>query len=124
MNELLTHEEAYWQQRAKNFWLKDGDTNSKFFHAAASSRKKMNHISGLKAEDGTMVTGHEEMCSLLENYFNRVFLESGSGPVQNMEEEDTRINGRQNEMLVADLSFSEFTQAVKSMHPDKARGPD
>lgn len=27
-------------------------------------------------------------------------------------------------MLTMDLTFSEFTQAVKSMHPDKASGPD
>lgn len=27
-------------------------------------------------------------------------------------------------MLVADISFEEFTQAVRQMHPDKASGPD
>lgn len=52
LHDLLSHEEAYWQQRAKNFWLKEGDTNSKFFHAVASSRKKLNHISGLKERMG------------------------------------------------------------------------
>lgn len=44
LEEILSHEEAYWKQRAKSFWLKDGDTNSKYFHAAASSRKKLNYL--------------------------------------------------------------------------------
>lgn len=48
LEEILSHEEAYWKQRAKSFWLKDGDTNSKYFHAAASSRKKLNYLAGLK----------------------------------------------------------------------------
>ncbi|XP_074352252.1 uncharacterized protein LOC141691411 [Apium graveolens] len=41
LHELLTHEESYWRQRAKTFWLEDGDTNSRFFHATASFRKKI-----------------------------------------------------------------------------------
>lgn len=39
LDKLLEHEEAYWQQRAKRFWLTEGDTNSKYFHAVASKRK-------------------------------------------------------------------------------------
>lgn len=34
------------------------------------------------------------------------------------------ITSHQNDMLTAELTFSEFTQAVKSMHPDKGSGPD
>lgn len=35
-----------------------------------------------------------------------------------------RITCSQNASLTEELSFTEFTQAVKSMHPDKASGPD
>lgn len=52
LNELLYHEELYWKQRAKAHWLTEGDTNSKFFHAAASKRKKMNHIHHLINNEG------------------------------------------------------------------------
>ncbi|XP_074326831.1 uncharacterized protein LOC141664773 [Apium graveolens] len=30
LHELLLHEESYWKQRAKTFWLAEGDVNSKF----------------------------------------------------------------------------------------------
>lgn len=39
LNELIYQEEAYWKQRAKMFWLAEGDENTKFFHANASARK-------------------------------------------------------------------------------------
>lgn len=39
LEELLYHEEIYWKQRAKSFWLTERDTNSKYFHAQATTRK-------------------------------------------------------------------------------------
>lgn len=66
LNVLLLHEESYWKQRAKIFWLEDGDTNSKFFHAAASSKKKSNFISALKSEEGNLVSGHDELGNILK----------------------------------------------------------
>lgn len=35
LNELLMHEELYWKQRAKAFWLEEGDTNSKLFSCSS-----------------------------------------------------------------------------------------
>lgn len=40
LNSILDHQRCYWQQRVKQFWYKEGDTNSHFFHKAASVRKK------------------------------------------------------------------------------------
>jgi len=31
LSNLIAQEEAYWKQRAKTFWLKERDINSKFF---------------------------------------------------------------------------------------------
>jgi len=33
-------DDAYWRQRAKTFWYKDGDRNTKNFHASTTARKK------------------------------------------------------------------------------------
>lgn len=62
LNELLIHEELYWQQRAKAFWLEEGDPNSKFFYTYETKRKKMNRVSKLRNEEGELVENHEEMC--------------------------------------------------------------
>jgi len=44
MGRLLAQEEAFWKQRSKVYWLKDGDTNSRFFHAMASAKRRRNNI--------------------------------------------------------------------------------
>lgn len=41
LDNLLIHEELYWKQPVKAFWLEDGDSNSKLFHAYATTRKKV-----------------------------------------------------------------------------------
>lgn len=56
LGKLLHKEEIYWKQRAKQHWLKDGDRNTKFFHAMASSRRKTNFITKLQREDGSWTT--------------------------------------------------------------------
>ena len=40
MCKLLSQQEEYWKQRAKQFWMEAGDLNTTFFHRAASIRKK------------------------------------------------------------------------------------
>lgn len=49
---LLEKKEIFWRQRAKQFWLRDGDKNTRFFHRYASVRKAHNKIKRLKDENG------------------------------------------------------------------------
>ena len=42
---LLNQRETFWKQRAKQFWLVEGDSNTRFFHSMATVRRKKNHIS-------------------------------------------------------------------------------
>ncbi|XP_074371315.1 uncharacterized protein LOC141712322 [Apium graveolens] len=49
---LLERKEIYWRQRAKQFWLQEGDQNTRFFHRYASMRKNSNSFRRIKNENG------------------------------------------------------------------------
>lgn len=52
INDLLDSEEILWHQRSRVHWYKEGDRNTKFFHARASERRKKNSILGLWNSEG------------------------------------------------------------------------
>jgi len=73
MQRLLSQDDAYWRQRAKTHWYKDGDRNTKYFHASATARKKVNHILTLEDEVGNKVTSEQGLRDVAQNYFVNIF---------------------------------------------------
>ena len=41
-------EEMDWGQRSRQLWLKEGDTNTRFFHLVANGQRRMNQILRIK----------------------------------------------------------------------------
>uniref|UniRef100_A0A803QIZ5 DUF4283 domain-containing protein n=1 Tax=Cannabis sativa TaxID=3483 RepID=A0A803QIZ5_CANSA len=67
--EILAQKEVYWKQRSKQHWLNSGDTNSKYFHSIASSRKRNNQIRQLKDSDGYWQTWDSGLERVVADYF-------------------------------------------------------
>lgn len=51
---LLEKEDLRWKQRAKKHWLKNGDKNTKFFHACANQKRKKNIIKSVLDSHGRL----------------------------------------------------------------------
>ncbi|KAB1671561.1 hypothetical protein, partial [Gossypium barbadense] len=49
---LYAREESYWAQRSRSRWLREGDRNTRYFHAKATSRLKKNNIERIKDVEG------------------------------------------------------------------------
>ncbi|XP_074323028.1 uncharacterized protein LOC141659976 [Apium graveolens] len=124
LDDLLFHEEQYWRQRAKSFWLTEGDTNSKFFHSAATKRKKKNHINHLINEEGQQVTEKEGMNEMVVDYFRNVFACGNDVDEQELLNEGRVITDEHNIKLTADITIEELSEAIRQMHPDKSARPD
>ena len=70
---LLKHQKDYWKKRYTIRWTKFGDESTKFFHAAATERYRINTITSLETEDGRSVCDHSEKATLLlEEYKQRM----------------------------------------------------
>ncbi|XP_073152636.1 uncharacterized protein [Henckelia pumila] len=124
LTSLLVQQEIYWQQRAKNFWLRDGDSNTRFFHASASARRKANRIQRLKNDNGIWVEDVTEICSTVGRYFENLFSASRGNYDPVFSAIEPRITRDDNESLIRPFHIDEFKLAVSQMHPDKSPGPD
>lgn len=111
-------------ERAKDFWLTEGDPNNKFFHASASSRRKTNYIPFLESDSGVKVNDKDGICNMVKDYFSDIFRGDQQSSSTHFTEESMCMSDSHNQMLVAELSFVGFTNVVKQMHPDKASGPN
>lgn len=76
INDLLDDEEIYWGQRAKAHWLKEGDSNTKFFHAQASKRCKQNTIASICDEQGRWGDDKESIAQAAISYFESIYSSS------------------------------------------------
>jgi hypothetical protein len=70
---LLKSKDCLEYQKSKAKWLKEGDTNSKYFHACVKGRKRTNSIVALKKEGGWIENPKcikEEICSFFVKHFS------------------------------------------------------
>ena len=63
----------YWRQRAQTHWLKNGDRNTKFYHAFASERRRRNRIKKLVRDGGGTVEDEQGIHNLITNFYKDLF---------------------------------------------------
>ncbi|KAI0513662.1 hypothetical protein KFK09_009692 [Dendrobium nobile] len=68
-NCTLARLNTWWRQRAKAKWMKEGDSNSKFFLAFANGRRNNNHIKQLKNVKGELIEDPERIRSCFYDFF-------------------------------------------------------
>uniref|UniRef100_A0A803NGS4 RNase H type-1 domain-containing protein n=1 Tax=Cannabis sativa TaxID=3483 RepID=A0A803NGS4_CANSA len=78
LGEVYTQREVFWRQRSKQLWLREGDQNSKFFHAKATARKKNNSINSLLNNSGVWVDWEGGLSDVIVDYFSDIFTSTSS----------------------------------------------
>jgi hypothetical protein len=120
---LRTTKEAILSQRSRQTWLKDGDSNSRYFHACLNSRGKRNFISALKVEEEWLETPVTIRQAVVEYFKDKFSAEVWSRP---------RIDGValpslldcDNQNLTRPFGMMEIEKVVKECDGNKSPGPD
>ena len=125
INDHLDSEEIFWGQRAKAHWLREGDKNTKFFHAKASERRKQNTILGIWDKNGMWCEDQESIAKAAASYFEEIFSSSYPSQISTaIAPIPTMISPEMNEYLSRAFSGEEVAAALKQIHPSKSPGPD
>ncbi|RVW27828.1 Transposon TX1 uncharacterized 149 kDa protein [Vitis vinifera] len=116
-------EEISWRQKSRALWLKEGDSNTKFFHRMANARRRGNFISSLTVR-GVRLSKEEELREGIGSYFKSLFEEPR---VRRPDVESSlfkTLDALDNETLEGHFSEEEVYKAISELGGDKAPGPD
>ena len=61
------------RQRSRVQWLRDGDQNTKYFHAQAAQRKRLNKIENLERLDGSSCVTWDETCEEVLGFYQGLY---------------------------------------------------
>jgi hypothetical protein len=88
-------------------WLKEGDSNTKFFHMSATARRKVKRVEKLRNEEDEIITGQPNLCEVARNYFQELFSPKGGclDPVLSLI--SPRVSAEDNAMLEAPITKEE-----------------
>ncbi|KAK2423798.1 hypothetical protein QL285_034226 [Trifolium repens] len=120
---LLKSKEASIFQRSRLKWLKEGDTNSKFFHGSVKQRAKLNSLLAIQVEDRWLESPNlikEAVSSYFTNHFSSVHLTRPNldGVVF------PRLSDEENALLISPFSLEEIEEVVRCSDGNKCPGPD
>lgn len=68
MDELERREEIYWSQHSRQIWLREGDRNTKFFHAKAMQRREVKTIKGIQDEAGNFFEDESQIAETFASF--------------------------------------------------------
>jgi hypothetical protein len=120
---LLKSKDVLAVQRSRAKWLKEGDTNSKYFHGCLKARERRNAITCLRVRDRWIDTSpdiFEEVSSFFKEHFSstpwsRPRLDGVVFP---------RVSDEENDMLVAPFRLEEIEDVVLNSDGNKSPGPN
>ena len=75
---LNYQEEIMWKQRSRITWLREGDSNTRFFHQRASRRRTQNRITKPIHPDGFECTNINELHGMATNFYHKLFESEGT----------------------------------------------
>jgi hypothetical protein len=120
---LRFSKEAVISQRSRQTWLRDGDSNSRYFHASLKSRGKKNFISALFV-DGVWLETPIAIRQATVNYFRARFSTiNWPRPKLNGVEFPSLLDV-DNQWLTRPFGMVEIEEVVKDCDGNKSPGPD
>lgn len=111
LNDLLDKEDIKLRQRAKRKWYKEGDRNTKFFHACASQLRKKNSIH-IILEENREWTEDSDIATTFCKFFTQLY--TSSFPSHSDIEECTKLlEPRITDSMASDFNRNFIREEVK-----------
>ncbi|XP_055824484.1 uncharacterized protein LOC129893019 [Solanum dulcamara] len=121
----LKLEDSMLKQKTQLQWFKEGDKNSKYFHAIIRGRRRKLFIHRIQNDEGNWLQGDDDIARAACDHFQNIF----TGEDTHIQEDALQcipklVTDDQNRDLQALPNLEELRTVVFSMNPNSAAGPD
>ncbi|XP_009803099.2 uncharacterized protein [Nicotiana sylvestris] len=125
MIKYLALEEEFWRQKAGMLWFKDGDRNTKFFHAQVNGRRKRLKLSRIQNNLGNWIEEDHLIAEEAIKFYKDQFTESAvPNDFYILNHVPSMVDSDQHERLMALPSNEEVKNTVMGLNGDSTGGPD
>ncbi|GER39993.1 RNA-directed DNA polymerase [Striga asiatica] len=121
LHKAYTEEESYWKQKSRLRWLKEGDSNTKFFQACVRQRRWGNSLNKLVHRTGRRCSDKSEQLEMIMDFFISIF--QSDAPVfieEALAGIKTSITQEMNLKLTRPVDEHEIKTALCDMVPSKS----
>lgn len=114
LNDLLKQEEMKWLQRYKDQEIKEGDCNTRYYHAKANGKRRKNRILSLEQEEG-LIEGEENLMQYITSFYKNLFGQTDPSSITLNIQATERISPQDAIELTRPFSKEELKSVVFSM---------
>jgi hypothetical protein len=123
LENTLLCEEIHWRQKLRALWLKEGDSNARFFHKMANSHRKYNRVETLRI-DGVLSNDPNEVKEHVVQFYRNLYSEQSNWRPRMDNLAFSSIDEEEKVWLEREFEEVEVWEVMKDMQGDKALGPD
>ena len=116
-------EEVHWRQLSRELWLREGDSNTGFFHRMANAHRRANTLVKIKI-NRVRLTEEQEVREGIVNAYQQLLSKSSGWKADIGGLGLKQISLSEAEALEFLFSEAEIYAALMGMNGDKAPGPD
>ena len=123
IEKLTLLEEVSWRQKSRVLHLREGDTNTKFFHGMANSHRRNNGIESLMF-DGILSSDQGMIADCITQFFMKLYSEEQVDRPFPEVLVFPRISGDNVDWLDRPFDEAKIFEVIKNFNGDKSPGPN
>ncbi|OIT31087.1 hypothetical protein A4A49_11289 [Nicotiana attenuata] len=121
----MKRQESILSQKARIKWAEEGDSNTKYFHSTIKERRRRSRILRIQDHNASWIEGNRAISQAAVDHFSDIFSQpQEANRLDILRWMDKIVTEEDNQSLHKEPTKVEIRNAIFSLDPNSAAGPD